>query len=262
MTSNNHNFTGQTALITGAGKGIGKAITLLLISRGAKVIGVARTEADLQEIQAQVGKENFDYVSGDLSQPTDCVRVAQEALKKGNITLLVNNAGIAFTQSFLEVDLESWQSTFAVNVTAVMIISQQIARHIVATGQSGKIVNISSTPSGYFGTPNRAAYCSSKGALNQLTRVMALELGQKQIRTNSVAPCPTMTEMGKNAWGDKAKSAPVLGKIPMQRFPEPEEVAEAVIWLLSDSSSMINGQIICVDGGMTSTGLTCVPLKD
>ena len=120
----------------------------------------------------------------------------------------------------------------------------------------------SSVPSGAFGMPNRAAYCSSKGALNQLTKVMALELGHLcGARVNAVSPTITMTHMGREAWADPAKSGPALARIPLGRFPEPGDVADAVAWLLSDACAMVHGANVPVDGGFTAVGMACLPLE-
>ena len=111
--------------------------------------------------------------------------------------------------------------------------------------------------------PERAAYCSSKGALNQLTRVMALELGASLgVRVNAVSPTVTMTPMGREAWADPAKSGPMLAHIPLGRFPEPSDVADAVLWLLSDACKMVHGANLPVDGGFSSIGAACLPLAD
>jgi NAD(P)-dependent dehydrogenase (short-subunit alcohol dehydrogenase family) len=136
----------------------------------------------------------------------------------------------------------------AVNVRAVLVMTQVIARGMIARGQGGAIVNLSSQAS-MVGIADHAAYCASKGALDQLTRVMALELGPHQIRVNAVNPTVTLTPMGEMAWGDPRKRDPMLAKIPLGRFAKPHHVAHAVAYLLSDAADMIHGVTLPVDGG-------------
>lgn len=136
----------------------------------------------------------------------------------------------------------------AVNVRAVMILSQIAAKDMIGRGGGGAIVNLSSQASSR-GIADHAAYCASKGALDQLTRTMALELGPHQIRVNAINPTVTLTPMGEMAWGDPKKSGPMLARIPLGRFAKPFHVANAVAYLLSDAADMIHGVTLPVDGG-------------
>lgn len=160
----------------------------------------------------------------------------------------MNNAGIALLQPFLETTVEDFDRVMAVNARAVMVVSQVIARGMVERGNGGAIVNVSSQSSSHA-VLDHAAYCASKGALDQLTRVMALELGPHQIRVNAINPTVTMTPMGELAWSDPAKSEPIMARIPLQRFAQPRHTAEAVAYLLSDHADMINGVMLPLDGG-------------
>ncbi len=138
----------------------------------------------------------------------------------------------------------------AVNVRAVLVVSQVVAAGMIARGQGGAIVNLSSQAS-LIALADHAAYCASKGALDQLTRVMALELGPHQIRVNAVNPTATLTAMGAMAWGNPAKGDPLRAKIPLGRFAQPRDVAHAVAYLLSDQADMIHGVTLPIDGGYT-----------
>ena len=236
---------GKRALVTGAGKGIGREIATLLTQCGAKVVAVSRTPADLHSLASEIGCETF---AADLGDAAAAVGAAEAALASGPVDLLVNNAGISIPQAFLETTPEAFDRTMGVNVRAPMLIGQVVARALIARGKGGSIVNLSSQAS-MVGLTDHAAYCASKGALDQLTRVMALELGPHQIRVNAVNPTVTLTPMGAMAWGDPKKSGPMLAKIPLGRFAKPADVARAVAYLLSDSADMIHGVTLPVDGG-------------
>jgi NAD(P)-dependent dehydrogenase (short-subunit alcohol dehydrogenase family) len=140
-----------------------------------------------------------------------------------------------------------------VNVRAMMIVSQVVARDMVERKSGGAIVNISSVAN-IIALQDHTTYCISKAGVDQLTRCMAMELGPHKIRTNAVAPVVTMTPMGKKAWSDPTKSKPMLAKIPLGRFNEPIDVGNAIALLLSDQAAMINGVIVPVDGGFTAMG--------
>jgi len=242
----NIRFDGKRALVTGAGKGIGREIARLLGSLGARVVAISRTADDLKALSREISCETIE---ADLSDATAARRAAEQA---GAIDLLVNNAGISVPQSFLETTVDAFDRTMAVNVRAALIVAQQIARGMIERNRGGAIVNVSSQAS-MVGLADHTAYCASKGALDQLTRVMALELGRHNIRVNAVNPTVTLTPMGEMAWGDPAKSAPMLAKIPLGRFAKPAHVAHAVAYLLSDQADMIHGVTLPVDGGFLAT---------
>lgn len=235
-------FQDKRALVTGAGKGIGRVIATTLASCGAEVIALSRTQADLDSLASEIGCQT---ILADISDPKEAKRAAEQA---GAIDLLINNAGISTPQSFLETTVEDFEQTLAVNLQAVLVISQTIARGMIERGKGGAIVNISSQAS-KVALIDHTAYCASKGALDQLTRVMALELGGQQIRVNALNPTVTMTPMGEAAWKDPEKRNAMLSQIPLGRFAKPIDVANAVVFLLSDQANMIHGVTLPVDGG-------------
>ncbi|MBB5751672.1 SDR family oxidoreductase [Prosthecomicrobium pneumaticum] len=235
-------FSGKRVLVTGAGKGIGRAIVELLVERGARVVALSRSAADLDALAATHGCETIACDLADMAATRAAARAAQP------VDLLVNNAGTTHLQSFLDVTEEAFDTLMAVNCKAALVVAQETAKSMIARGIAGAIVNVSSISSS-IGFADHAAYCASKGALDSLTMVMANELGRQGIRVNAVNPIVTLTPMAVKAWSDPAKSGPMLGRIPLGRFVEPREVAEVVAYLLSDRAAMVNGTTIPIDGG-------------
>lgn len=235
-------FSGKTVLVTGAGKGIGNATALYLADRGAEVVALSRSAADLEALRARIGCR---IRAVDLADAGDTRAAAEEAVP---VDLLVNCAGTTELDAFVDLSVETFDTLMAVNCRAPMILSQVYARDRLARGLPGAIVNVSSLSS-FIGFADHAAYCASKGALDGMTRVMANELGRRGIRVNAVNPVVTLTPMAEKAWSDPAKSGPMLSRIPLGRFVQPEEVASVVAYLLSDASAMVNGVCMPVDGG-------------
>ena len=233
---------GKSVLVTGAGKGIGRATVADLVRRGMRVIALSRSADDLAEIEAEHGCRT---IAVDLAD-AEATRAAAEAALP--FDYLVNNAGIAALESVLDTTPETFDHVMAVNARAPLIIAQVYARDVIARGEKGAIVNVSSIAS-FLGFADHAAYCASKGALDGLTRVMANELGRQGIRVNGVHPVITLTPMAVKAWSDPAKSEPMLKRIPMGRFVEPREVSSVIAYLLSDEAAMVNGVDLPIDGG-------------
>lgn len=236
-------FRGKRALVTGASQGIGKAIVIDLLKRGADVIALSKTQ------------ENLDLLKKEVPEvETVCVDVCkwnetEEVIKSlGDIDLLVNNAGVLSLQSIGSITEEEFDWCFSTNVKSVVNISQIVASNIKNRGKGGAIVNISSQAS-MIAIENHATYCASKGALDQLTKVFALELAPHQIRVNSVNPTVVLTEMGKKALGKEAEIK--KAKVPLGRFCVADDIVGAVIFLLSDQSAMITGVHLPIDGGYT-----------
>uniref|UniRef100_A0A452IC51 Uncharacterized protein n=1 Tax=Gopherus agassizii TaxID=38772 RepID=A0A452IC51_9SAUR len=168
--------------------------------------------------------------------------------KVGAIDLLVNNAAVAVLQPFLEVTKEAFDRSFDVNLRAVFHVSQIISQQMIARGVQGAIVNISSQAS-QRALQDHAVYCSTKSALDMLTKVMALELGPHKIRVNSVNPTVVMTDMGRINWSEPQKAAAMISRIPLQKFAEVDDVVNSILFLLSDKSAMTTGVSLPVDGG-------------
>jgi L-xylulose reductase len=239
-------FHQKRALVTGAGKGIGREIATMLHRFNAQVVALSRTESDLKSLQDEIKCET---IIAELADPEAARNAAEQA---GEIDFLVNNAAIAILEPFLNATVEAWDKTMAVNLRSVVVISQVIAKQMIARDVQGSIVNVSSMAA-FQALRDHASYCASKAGLDQLSAVMAVELGQYGIRVNSVNPTVVLTEMGKRAWSDPAKGAPMLARIPLQRFAECEEIASVVCFLLTDGASMLNGLALRVDGGFLVT---------
>ncbi|WP_279481706.1 SDR family oxidoreductase [Aureimonas sp. SK2] len=235
-------FKGKTAIVTGAGKGIGRHVATLLKERGAEVVALGRTSADLDTLAAEIGCRT---ITVELADAAAARMAATEALPAD---LLVNCAGINILEPFLEMKDESFDMIQAVNVRSAAIVSQVFARDLIRRNAPGAIVNVSSISS-FLGFRDHAAYCASKGALDGLTRVMANELGPHRIRVNAVNPGITLTELARVAWSAPEKGGPMLARTPVGRFAETKDVAEGILFLLSDAAAMVHGHTLPIEGG-------------
>ncbi|AYG69161.1 MULTISPECIES: SDR family oxidoreductase [unclassified Rhizobium] len=236
------NFEGKKVIVTGAGKGIGRVTAEILVKRGARVVALTRSAADVAALRDELGCEAIQIDLADAGKTREAALAALPA------DYLVNCAGTTELQSFLETTVEAFDHLVAVNTRAPMIVAQEFARSLIERGLSGAIVNVSSVAA-FVGIPDHAAYCASKSGLDGLTRVMAKELAPKGIRVNGVHPTVTLTPMAIKAWSDPEKAAPMRERIPVGRFAEPADVAEVILFLLSDEAAMVNGISMPVDGG-------------
>jgi NAD(P)-dependent dehydrogenase (short-subunit alcohol dehydrogenase family) len=235
-------LSGERTLVTGAGKGIGRRTAQLLHKEGAKVVALSRSADDLASLKDEIGCET---IVCDLADP-DAAREA--AIRAQPIDLLVNNAGTTELEPFLDTSMETFDLIMNVNAKAPLIFAQESARDMIRRHYKGVIVNVSSLASNH-GLPDHTAYTASKGALDAMTRVWAVELGRHGIRVNTINPVVTLTPMAVKAWSDEAKADGMLSRIPLQRFATPEDVANVIVWLLSPESAMVNGVCLLVDGG-------------
>jgi NAD(P)-dependent dehydrogenase (short-subunit alcohol dehydrogenase family) len=245
-------LTGKVAVVTGAGKGIGRAICLELARGGADVFGVSRTAADLDTLGGEVralGVRYGAYVA-DLSSVTAAHEAAQQAASFGEIDILVNNAGVARTAPAEDVTEADWDFVLDTNLKGAFFVAQAFGRGMLERGR-GRIVNVTSQ-AGVVGLRDHAAYCASKAGLGLLTKVLAIEWGPRGVAVNAVAPTVILTPMGEQVWGDPAVGDPMLAKIPLGRFGQPVEVASVVAFLASDLAGMIHGETILIDGGYTA----------
>jgi NAD(P)-dependent dehydrogenase (short-subunit alcohol dehydrogenase family) len=244
-------FDGKSVIVTGAGRGIGRAIAERFGAEGADVLCVGRTQEPLEETAALC--ESAWALTGDISRPEDVDRVVAAALERWErIDVLVNNAGIDDETPFLDMRDESWNDVVSTNLTGVFLMSQRVARAMRDAGGGVILHNISIDARG--GDGPFASYNASKAALLGLNRTMALELAQYGIRVNGVSPGFTHTDMTERAVGPKlmAYLNGSFERVPMRRLVKPEEIAAAFAFLASDDASAITGQNLVVDCGLTA----------
>eukprot|EP00092_Neocalanus_flemingeri_P032384 GFUD01035209.1.p1 GENE.GFUD01035209.1~~GFUD01035209.1.p1 ORF type:complete len:245 (-),score=77.03 GFUD01035209.1:73-807(-) len=240
-------FRGKRYLVTGVGAGIGRGVAKQLVQLGAEVWGVSRTKANLESLQEECPAVQTVHL--DLTD-WEATKAALEPLPA--MDGLVNNAAVAVVAPFLEVKPEDFDLLFNANVKQVINVSQIVAKKMISAGKPGSIVNVSSQAS-QAALADHTVYCGTKGALDMITKVAALELGPNNIRVNAVNPTVTMTAMGKVGWSDPAKAGPMLAKIPLGRFAEVEDVVNCILFLLSQKAGMVNGVTLPVDGGFLAT---------
>ena len=236
----------KTALVTGAGKGIGRQCAISLAECGARVIAVARTKADLDSLHKE---------AGDLIVPVVADALSSEFLDylgtQAHIDILVNNLGINVPQPFVDVELDTFDRMLDVNVRSVYKITQVVVKNMLANKLQGSIINMSSQM-GHIGSPGRTIYCLTKHAIEGLTKALGVELAPKGIRVNSVAPTFIETPMTKPMLDNKEFHDFVMGMIPLEKIGQPVDVANAVVYLASDASDMVTGTSLKVDGGWTA----------
>ena len=236
---------GRVCIVTGGSQGIGEACVRRFATEGAKVVIADVDEVRGRALAQEIGALYVRCDVGDKAQ-VDAL-VAHTLAAFGRIDVLVNNAGIFRAADFLEVTEADFDAVLRVNLKGAFLMGQAVARAMLSTG--GSIVNMSSV-NGVLAIPNISSYNVSKGGINQLTRVMALALADKNIRVNAVAPGTISTELAAKAvlTSDEARSK-IMARTPMKRLGEPYEVADVVAWLASDAASYVTGEIVTVDGG-------------
>jgi NAD(P)-dependent dehydrogenase (short-subunit alcohol dehydrogenase family) len=237
---------GQVAIVTGAGRGIGRGCAEALADAGARVIAVARSEDELAEVAAH-GSGLIEAWQGDVTGDDLLQKI--EAIE--GLSILVNNAGGNRPQPFVDVDAESLDFVLDLNVRAAFRVAQAAARSMLAAGTKGSIVHMSSQM-GHVGSPNRSVYCMTKHAIEGLTKAMAVELAPKGIRVNSVAPTFIETPLTKPMLDDPEFRDFVFGMIPMGKLGTIGDVVSAVMYLVSPGAGMITGTSLKVDGGWTA----------
>ncbi|MFV0307973.1 MAG: SDR family NAD(P)-dependent oxidoreductase [Desertimonas sp.] len=242
----------RTAIVTGAGRGIGAAIARALDGAGARVALVARSTGELQETAAGLTNDPV-VVTADLGTPAGPAAAVEEAVAAlgGRLDVFVNNAGLALRKPADELTVEEVDRVWEVNVRSALLATSTAIPHLLASDRAS-VVTISSI-SGLRGAPRRAVYAASKAALDGMTRSLAMEYGPQGIRFNCVAPGVVETAMWRENLAQPGVAEAVLDVIPTRRLSTPEEVADAVLFLASDLSRAVTGEVLSADGGMHST---------
>ena len=244
---------GQVAIVTGAGRGSGRAIALALAADGASVVAASRTEAELQELVDLLTARGHTVAA----HPCDVSRAAPaQSLvgwtreRFGVPDILVCAHGVGAERPFLELTHEQWEETIAINLTGCFLVGQAAARAMVTAGRKGRIVFVSAT-NALASEPHVTDYDASKAGLHGLTRSMALELGPRGITVNAVAPGWVRTSLTQPYLTEELLSGRQVVN-PVGRIGEPADIARAVAWLVHPASSYVNGSVILVDGGQAA----------
>ena len=251
--NNPFDLTGKTALVTGASRGIGKAIALTFAHAGADVILTARSEGDLDRVAREIEALGRTAIvsPADIGN-ANAIQVLIDCLTGANVPvdILVNNAAIATTGPLLETDPADWRRLFDVNVTGPLLLTRAVVPLMAARG-GGAIVNIASI-AGLEPACTMGAYAVTKAALIHMTRILAHELAPKNIRVNAIAPGLIETDMSKALFENTKLYKSITDTTAQQRHGTPEEIAPTALHLAANSASFITGQIIAVDGGRTN----------
>ena len=246
-------FQDRGVVVTGGGSGIGQQVCYAASAEGARVavgdLDLERAEGTASEIRQRKGEAYAFQV--DVGNPTSAAGLIEAAeASLGRLDVLVNSAGIREIVSVLDLSFEEWQRVINVNLTGTFLPSQAFARRIVQQGKTGQIVNLASTL-GLMAAPNRAAYTASKHGVVGLTREMALELGDKGVRVNAVAPGVVRTPLTERYFQDPAYAQAIRDIHAVGRWAEPDEIARAILFLADETNGFITGAILTVDGGWT-----------
>ena len=244
-------FADKVVIVTGAGSGIGAATAQRFAAEGAKIVLAGRTRGKLEAAARALPASHVLIQDTDVSSKDSVDRLVATAVERfGKLDVLVNNAGIAAVGPLMETTVDDWRSTMAVDVDGVFYGCRAAVPHLLAT--KGSIINVSSV-SGIGGDWNMSAYNAAKGAVTNLTRSLALELGGQGVRVNAVNPSLTLTELTGELRNNDAVMAKFAERIPMGRGARPEEVAAVIAFLASDDASFVNGVNLPVDGGLNAS---------
>ena len=247
-------LAGKTALVTGASRGIGRAIAIGFARAGADVAVNARTAEALADTVAAVealGRRAV-VVAADVTDRDAVQAMAAAAIDGlGGVDVVVNNAGgTSFSVPFTDLRFSGWDKVMALNASSVVHVCQAVGPHLLER-RRGSVINVASI-AGLGGTPFLTPYGASKAAVVSLTRSLAMEWAHAGVRVNALCPGWTATDLNKALWSDESVSAKLTERVPMQRWADAQEMVGPAVFLASDASSYVTGQALAVDGGMTA----------
>ncbi len=248
------NLKGKVAVITGSRRGIGRAIAEAMAKAGANVVisDIDQTDCEktAQEIKEKYGQDTL-AVKTDVAKKEEVDNLIRKTVDKfGKIDILVNNAGIAPFKPFIDLTEEDWDKVLDINLKGCFLCAQAAAKEMIKN-KYGKIINIASVAMGQMGIgfPNLAHYCASKGGIAGLTEELTLELTPQGINVNAIAPGVIETPMTKNLLTDETTKKGILARLPKGRLGQPEDIANAAVFLASDDADYICGAVLVIDGG-------------
>ena len=248
-------LTGKKAFVTGASRGIGRVIAVALAQAGADVAVAARSEEGLtgtaREVEA-LGRKAFVFPL-DVTRQEDVPSTVTEAVRLlGGLDIVFNNAGGSnFMVPFLDMRISGWEKVMRLNLDATIYVCQAVGQHMREHG-GGSVINVASV-AGLSGAPGLAPYGASKAGVISVTKTLAVEWAQYGIRVNALCPGWTATDLNQNLWGGPDGGAATVANVPMRRWARAEEMAGPAVFLASDASSYMTGQVLVVDGGQLAT---------
>jgi NAD(P)-dependent dehydrogenase (short-subunit alcohol dehydrogenase family) len=244
---------GRHALVTGAGRGIGRACALALVGAGAGVTLVSRSSAELEKVVAEVeslGGRAFAFPA-DVTEPEEVEQAVNAARRHGDLSIAIPAAGVNRPGPTRELSLQDWDLVLDTNLRGTFLVCKAVGAHLLDRGKGGRIVAISSQM-GEVGYPGRAAYCASKHAVNGLVKSLAVEWAREHITVNAVSPTFIRTPLTEPMLADDDFRSEILRRIPAGRIGEVEDVMGAVTFLASDAAALVTGHVLSVDGGWTA----------
>ncbi|SFG63921.1 gluconate 5-dehydrogenase [Desulfotomaculum arcticum] len=249
------NLNNKVAIVTGAGRGIGKAIALGLAEAGANVVLASRTREQLEELAEEIKYVKTLVVPADVTKVADVKNLLNKTLEAfRKVDILINNAGITIKKPALEMQEEDWQKIMDINLKGEFLCARIIGEQMVKQ-KSGSIINMASV-GGHLGLIGSLGYCATKGGILQMTRVLASEWAKDNVRVNAVSPGYVETELVEGAMSARPElREKIINRTPMGRLAKPEEIVGASIFLASDASTYVTGISLIVDGGMSAFGV-------
>jgi 2-deoxy-D-gluconate 3-dehydrogenase len=248
-------LTGKKAFITGASRGIGRVIAVALAAAGADVVLAARSEEGLAQTASEVttlGREAVVIPLDVTSQEAVTAAVDEAIGRLGHLDIVINNAGGSnFMVPFLDMRLSGWEKVMRLNLDSAVYVCQAVGTHMTSRGQ-GSVINIASV-AGLTASPFLAPYGAAKAGLVSLTKTLATEWAAPGVRVNALCPGWTATDLNRNLWDTADGGKAIIAGVPMARWAQPQEMAGPAVFLASDASSYMTGQVLVIDGGQTAS---------